>query len=484
MAGRGASLNSSDAGPATVFVVKKPDSDSSLEIRDAILRDYFAFTEEDIKEFKRLKSDKFFYIHSKGVKEWANKKEVKSWADAGGNVSITVPQSSIDEINKFREERASFEIFKVGMFIADADTRKSVVEFLESILSSSGEKRISALNNLMITIAASPLKNQIFQALRFLSNESGYKNNPFLLIAMARTTVYTSDTPSIGSNEVNQSAIAAAVKAANENLYNGASKTALTKITKTEAAAINFWASDLYSQSNAEDKANQRRWVRRFLTVTDAERAGYNEGDPIEIIPPGTAEVRNATPLERDLQRLNTGMSDKRKEWEMLDRGRQVVETTDPRSADRTEITMNERFNVQEKVWNRKDGNKPAEQSRPQTYNQQVEVNSKMNPGAVRSVNAWGGGADLILKALNAKIFMDRMAAITTYLSEKDALQRKIKNERQYLVPPKPETIKKMLRDFESNGRLTADPHMKARVVATLEQLNRLAEESNAFWGK
>lgn len=38
--------------------------------------------------------------------------------------------------------------------------------------------------------------------------------------------------------------------------------------------------------------------------------------------------------------------------------------------------------------------------------------------------------------------------------------------------------------DLEKNGRLTNNSYEKTRIGLTLEQLNRLWEESHAFWGR
>ena len=82
-----------------------------------------------------------------------------------------MPQKLIDGLNLIREQRASFEAFKVGMFVSDAAVRKNITDDLADILLlSSGEKRIDALNKLMVTIQGSgESHHQVFQALRFLT---------------------------------------------------------------------------------------------------------------------------------------------------------------------------------------------------------------------------------------------------------------------------------------------------------------------------
>lgn len=138
--------------------------------------------------------------------KWAEDLQVKSWrAEKDGLIPITLEEPWVISVQNFLKNRAAFEIFKVAMFITDSEIRKSFMDDLENILSASGEKRINALNNLMNTMTGTPsARFQIYKALKILTNESGYKNNPFLMIALAATTSYKSNTPSIGSAEINQ----------------------------------------------------------------------------------------------------------------------------------------------------------------------------------------------------------------------------------------------------------------------------------------
>lgn len=79
------------------------------------------------------------------------------------------------------------------------------------------------------------------------------------MFAFAQMKIYQSNQPSIDSAHFNQAQIGDIIKIANESFYNPQTKSALTKITKTEAAAINGLTSNLYSQSNADTEANNRR---------------------------------------------------------------------------------------------------------------------------------------------------------------------------------------------------------------------------------
>lgn len=48
----------------------------------------------------------------------------------------------------------------------------------------------------------------------------GMTNNQFLMLALAQTTIYQTNQPSIGSAQFNQAQIGDIIKIANESLYN------------------------------------------------------------------------------------------------------------------------------------------------------------------------------------------------------------------------------------------------------------------------
>lgn len=73
--------------------VKNPSSNSAREIRDAILRDYFGYTTDDIKELDAQLPGKF-YIVARGdtsVKEMTSE-QVRLWTPdaADGMLSMTL----------------------------------------------------------------------------------------------------------------------------------------------------------------------------------------------------------------------------------------------------------------------------------------------------------------------------------------------------------------------------------------------------------
>lgn len=71
MAANGLSLNSSGKHDhdKQMFSVKKPSSNSSREIRDTILRDYFGYTDADIAEVVKT-NDAIFYVVNDNEKFW------------------------------------------------------------------------------------------------------------------------------------------------------------------------------------------------------------------------------------------------------------------------------------------------------------------------------------------------------------------------------------------------------------------------------
>ncbi len=102
------------------------------------------------------------------------------------------------------------------------------------------------------------------------------------------------------------------------------------------------------------------------------------------------------------------------------------VETADPEAGDSGLIELNTKSSVETKVWNRKDGSKPPQQSRPNTYTRGTIINQPIN--SLNKANAIGSGLALVIEAGKWRTFWVRMQAITEYLNERDVLLRKITN--------------------------------------------------------
>ncbi len=285
------------------------------------MTDFFGYNEADTKALDEQKPGYFFISDKRHPGKWATGAEVKSWAfNIDRTVQVVMPQKLIDDLSGIRDQRASFEAFKVGMSISDDETRQSATQDLENILSATGEKRIAALDNLMVIITGSPSSRaEIYKALRFLTNESGYKNNPFLMLAIAATTSAKSETPAFSSAAVNQSAIADAVKTANTNLYGNSTNKSLSTLSRLEAARINYWASSLYDGINANYEARNRRWIERFLSISDNERASLKVGDFISIANSNQNSVRAPYPSENMLQIEKQRQDEQVDQWNKTD---------------------------------------------------------------------------------------------------------------------------------------------------------------------
>lgn len=482
MAGRASSKNIVNNAADIVLYVKKPASNSSREIRDAILKEHFGYTEADIIELDQKKKG-YFYISDTGkTGEWASVDQVKGWKpNAAGEVPITMPQTLIDSLISFREQRADFEVFKVAAFITDAKIRDDFMQDLKRILNYSGATRIEALNNLMNTIAGSGAsKPQIFRALRFLTNESGYKDNPFLLVAFAQTTIYQSDAPSMGSSQINQAQIAETIRATNASLYNSQSKSSLVKISKAEAAAINGWTSDLYGKSNAANEANNRRWIERFLTMSPDERDSYTDGDLISLVPPDKTFLNAPTNEERKLQNLEDRFNQTKQAWQKEDNiGAPQPVKTDHRSG---ELFQRRDDTFEKEGWDTK-----KKRGAGNGYQPKVSPTLKpnnFNPYSRANVPADGYGAifSLYLEAAKFQKVNMRMRVITNYLNEKTRLERNIRNENVRLKPPPPEITLKHIEELRKYGRITANPFDKRQIPGTLRQLYILLEEGRAYY--
>jgi len=480
MAGRASSLHSLSGNPGeTIIKVKKPDSNRSREIRDKIWREFFGYTEADIEEFKRQKQI-IFRISQDGETDWADFSQVTKWAvDSEGNLSIPTPDRLIHKLNDFRDQRASFEIFKVGMFISNSEVRKNITDDLEIVLSASGDKRIKGLNDLMITIGGSGASRyEIFRALRFLTNESGYKDNPFLLIALARTTVYRSETPSMGSEVYDHSLIERALKATNDDLYDNSVKSHLTKVNRQEAAQINHWAGELYVDSNAVEKSLNRKWIERFLSMSDEERATLKEGDVIEAVPPGVTVMETPSVNERNLDSLDIKRAEAQQMEQQMNRIGSPHPPSDPRSSEYFQTPTDKLEMNDALVRQKKRQNKQGYVPKYKTVNLSQPVFREANIKG----DAIGAVLHIITEVLRYKAAGRRMTDIADYYNKKKWLQKQIEKERRRTVPPKPETIERAIIDARRYGRATADGFVKRNIPAFLRELEVMLEESYAFY--
>jgi hypothetical protein len=89
------------------YKVSVPASGDAREIRDALLRDNFNFTDADIAEFDRETNGTGFRVEdSAHPGRWATPDEVKSWKTENGQTTITVRESLARSVQAFRERRA------------------------------------------------------------------------------------------------------------------------------------------------------------------------------------------------------------------------------------------------------------------------------------------------------------------------------------------------------------------------------------------
>lgn len=403
---------------------------------------------------------------------------MRNWkTNAAGEISVPVPQEVVDNIIAFREKRASFQILRAAMMITDVETRKQFTEDAESILNSPSGKRFDAVSDLMTTISGSPAsRGQIFYALRFLTNEAGYKNNPFLLIAFASTTAFQTNGSSFTVIKRDEAAIANAVRAANEILYNDSTKQFAGKIDRSEAIRINLMASTLYDNINDPDEATFRCWVDRFLGMSETERKSLKEGDTVSIAPPDVNSMRGPFDSEKRLQNAEQKHSETVKTWKQddqmgkdqnfrlpSDRRRSLLyqDETDVYPSKSKDVPANDPAHSVEKV--------PSDFKSIYSNGQAIQITTPVT---------------LILESGKWLNFNQRMAIITEYLNKKQALEARIRLDNYHLVPPPPGIIEKYIKDFRRDGRITVNPFQKTKIIGVLSQLNGLLEESYAVWGK
>lgn len=308
----------------------------------------------------------------------------------------------------------------------------------------------------------------------------GMTNNQFLMLALAQTTIYQTNQPSIGSAQFNQAQIGDIIKIADESLYNPQTKSALTKITKTEAAAINGLVGNLYSQLNADTEANNRRWIERFLKMKPEERDSYDDDDLILLTAPKETVLRSPTSNERRFDKNESEHKTQQESWQKTDNiGAPQPVKTDHRTG---ELFQKSTDTYEKEEWKigKKRGKDKGYQPKVSTTLQPNDYKpySVMN----RTVDAHMAIFSLYLEAAKYQKFAMRMAVITKYLNEKERLEKAIRNERVRLKPPPPEITLNHIKEFQRYGRITANPFEKRQIGVTLRQLYMLLEEGYAYY--
>lgn len=266
--------------------------------------------------------------------------QVRGWRpDSDGMLSVTFDQYWIKNLTAFREQRVVIVLSQSMGAISDAKVRTEVLGALEKILKSTGNDRIIALNNL-ITIGSS--NGSVSETLGFLIAQEGFSDNPFLLIARARLDTIDYPTKSgHGYDTLIQPLLLQAIKKANESFNSVAGTNYSPTINRTEAAYINRQAAWMFAQIGKDREFQERDWLARMYEMSDEERAGYEEGDPIRIVAPGVKVMSTPRPLteaEKLLELKKEEWRQNQKSWSDLDKSKAINETTDPRSTDRTEI--------------------------------------------------------------------------------------------------------------------------------------------------
>ncbi len=74
------------------------------------------------------------------------------------------------------------------------------------------------------------------------------------------------------------------------------------------------------------------------------------------------------------------------------------------------------------------------------------------------------------------------MQVVANYLNKKRELENQIAADNLHTIPPPPQVLEKYIKEFRRDGRITADPLQKVKIVGVLSELERLLEESNAFY--
>lgn len=283
--------------------IKKPDNFDSKKIRDTILLNEFGFTEPGVVDFNGKYPNTYVIEDTNAPNIWAARKKVEKWVvEADGLVPIVLEDPWVNAVVAFRNNRTEVDVIWTTGFVTDGKLREELRTILTNLLTSFGSKRIEALKQLMLSISGfGKNRQEIYRSLRTLTNEAGYKNNPFLLIAFAHTTNYQSGTTSVGVYQSDYLAISMALKSANERLYDP-SLGGIAKLSREEAAEINLWGSKLYEVNNLQVDSIRRLWISRYFSLSDEDKKGIEPGNVIQFFNPNAEDQSNRS---RNLSELD-----------------------------------------------------------------------------------------------------------------------------------------------------------------------------------
>lgn len=397
--------------------------------------------------------------------------------------------SWLRDLPAFLEQRSETALNHSVGAISDSKVRMEVLEDLKNILKSSGNERIKAMDNLIMRGISNA---QVSMALGYLIAQDRFIDNPFLLVARAKL-----DTENVirksgpGYDTLIQPLLSKAVKITGEVFDPTDGKNHSLVMTHADAAYINREAAWMFAQIGKDKDFQQRDWIARFYGMSDQERAGLKEGDVINVVSPvpnAMSTPRPGTDAERKLIKLKDEREQVEKFQRDMDKGRGISETNDPRSNNRTELDSQTTETTETK------GSTYPNQSKKDDYprgqNQRMPLPGKVvgqyntpvgQEGRVIG-NALSGISELFIRGLNGLIFLERMAAVTKYIAEKERLENIIEGERRRVVPLKPLLLEKLIADFQRHGRKTSDSFEKEKILKIVIKLKNMREESYAMW--
>lgn len=424
---------------------------------------------------------KLFFVEDRDTPGiWATENQVRiSKVDTDGFVSIPLKKNIIEQIKVFREQRLAAQIYAATTFITDTEARTKTLADLQKIFSSSESERTEGLSNLIFsTNGKLGSASQIAAAVSYLTERAGYSDNPLLSLIKANAA-FTESQIKVGPGyDMNAlTLLAEAVRKASNNFNFGTEKSVFT-LKRQELAFINRHASYLYAKLGDEPDARERDWVARFYDVGDVEGKKLNEGDMIEFISPTTAvgTPQPDTDAKIKLEKLNKNWDETQQLWGDIDNvGSQII-ATDHRTSEIYQKADDGFTSLASKE-------KKIRQGQPGHKGEFKFVIYKEYPYQKANVYADAYGAlELPFKVVKFRNTMWRLYEITAYLDKRDKLLRQIRNENRYVVPPKPQDVMVLIKQVESYGRIINNSFEKNRASITLQDLNRLWEESNAFW--
>ena len=474
------------------------------ELRNAILREHFGYSETDIAALDSAPDSPGFSIVDKAHPERApTAAEIKQWSVAAdGTIEVPVLDSKVKELQSFRAERAARierAVRAAAARITDPAVRQQVQDKLMTVLTKTGSERVQAAVDVSQIARATPSEAvNILEATRAVANQPGNETNASLRIGLARMSLEQTYAKAGPYNEeqfreAKNLAWDAVKLAEGRDIMTGQRRPGVV-VDREEAALMLTHAAQIFRQTGDEGHAQWYEQVARYYEADETERwAVWPTAETGMVMrierwkrrADGAPMMRATTPEEFELHNYQAQAARERGEKAPSDT-RRNIRRFDTRVENQG--TMQEKavkiekqagsFKAPEVLYGTKFDEKGN--LRPVSvplHDPGVENKGELNPTGVSAGKNASAAVGVINLANNwTPLLVDLYTGKTEQrIATLERFEKHAHEATTYPVPPRPEEVSAVMAEIERQvGPL--DAQVRKNIEA------RLREASHAFW--